>query len=79
MYKRQLKDAALAIQEAAVVIIEARPPLRQRIVNAPSNLHLLAHQWYGDYRRAGELARLNPQVRNPNDIDTGDILNGYSQ
>lgn len=74
-----LKDAALAIQEAAVVIIEARPPLRQRVVNAPTNLHLLAHQWYGDYRRADELARLNPAVRNPNDIAAGTTLNGYSQ
>ncbi|PWY53681.1 multidrug DMT transporter permease [Achromobacter sp. RW408] len=74
-----LKDAALAIQEAAVVIIEARPPLRQRVVNAPTNLHLLAHQWYGDYRRADELVRLNPAVRNPNDIAAGTTINGYSQ
>ncbi len=74
-----LKDAALAVQEAAAVIIDARPPLRQRTVNAPANLHLLAHAWYGDYRRAAELLRLNPSVRNPNDIRAGDIINGYAQ
>lgn len=74
-----LKDAALAIQEAAAVIIDARPPLRQRVVAAPTNLHLLAHAWYGDYRRADELLRLNPWVRNPNDIKAGDVINGYAQ
>lgn len=74
-----LKDAALAIQEAAAVIIDARPPLRERAVAAPTNLHLLAHAWYGDYRRASELLRLNPWVRNPNDIKPGDVINGYAQ
>lgn len=74
-----LKDAALAIQEAAAAIINVRPPLRRRTVSAPTNLHLLAHQWYGDYRRASELLRLNPAVRNPNDVQGGETLNGYSQ
>lgn len=74
-----LKDAALAIQEAAVVVIEARPPLKRRTITAPTNLHLLAFEWYGDYRRAGELGRLNPTLRNPNDLNTGEILNGYAQ
>lgn len=74
-----LKDAALAIQEAAVVIIETRPPLSQRAINAPTNLHLLAFHWYGDYRRAGELVRLNPTLRNPNSLEVGDIVNGYAR
>lgn len=74
-----LKDAALAIQEAARAVIETRPPLLKRIVAAQTNLHLLAHEWYGDYRRAGELARLNPLVRNPNDIAPGTALNSYAR
>lgn len=56
-----------------------RPPLTTRVVNAETNLHLLAHQWYGDYTRATELLRLNPSLRNPNAIKTGDILNAYSR
>lgn len=74
-----LKDAAKAIQEVGASIIETRPPLTRRAVDAPANLHLLAFRWYGDYRRAEELTRLNPQLRNPNDLQTGDVLNGYQR
>ncbi|EBC7006980.1 multidrug DMT transporter permease, partial [Salmonella enterica] len=42
-------------------------------------LHLLAHQWYGDHTRAGELLRLNPGLRNPNVIRKGDRLHAYSR
>lgn len=73
-----LKDMALAVQEAAAAVIDARPPLTTRTVDAPANLHLLAHKWYGDYARAAELARLNPQLINPNAIQPGDTLNAYA-
>ncbi|MCG8996712.1 DNA circularization N-terminal domain-containing protein [Laribacter hongkongensis] len=74
-----LKDVALAIQTAAMAVMDARPPLVQRTVDAPGNLHLLAFRWYGDYGRAAELARLNPLLVNPNLLKTGDVLNAYAR
>ena len=74
-----LKDTALAVQQAAQAIIELRPPLETKRVELTGNLHLLAHQWYGDYSRAAELVRLNPQLRNPNQITVGDVLYAYAK
>ncbi|MXR36704.1 DNA circularization protein [Craterilacuibacter sinensis] len=74
-----LKDTAFAVQEAAVAVIEQRPPLVTRTVSAPGNLHLLAFRWYGDYTRAQELARLNPQLTNPNALQAGDTLYAYAR
>ena len=74
-----LRDTALSLQSMAVALINARPPMIQRTVASTTNLHLLAHLWYGDYTRATELLRLNPSLRNPNAIKTGDILNAYSR
>ena len=74
-----LKDTALAVQQAAQAIIELRPPLESKRVESTGNLHLLAHQWYGDYSRAAELVRLNPQLRNPNQITVGDVLYAYAK
>ncbi|CFQ99071.1 multidrug DMT transporter permease [Yersinia frederiksenii] len=73
-----LKDIALAVQQLAANIITTRPPLIQRQVDGVSNLHLVAHRWYGDYRRAVELQRLNPQLRNPNNLKPGDVLYAYA-
>ncbi|STT08884.1 Mu-like prophage DNA circulation protein [Klebsiella pneumoniae] len=50
-----LRDTALSLQSMAVALINARPPMIQRTVASATNLHLLAHLWYGDYTRAGEL------------------------
>lgn len=72
-----LRDQALAVQEAARAIIEARPPLIRRTVKAPGNLRLVAHEFYGDHTRALELLRLN-NLRLPNFIQAGDVLNAYS-
>jgi prophage DNA circulation protein len=74
-----LKDIALALQTAAAAVIEQSPPLITRIVEAPGNLHLLAHRWYGDYSRASELLRLNPSVRLPNNVNRGEVLNAFAQ
>lgn len=74
-----LKDTALAVQEAARTVIALAPPLIQRQVEQDGNLHLLAFRWYGDYRRAAELARLNPLLRNPNHLQAGDLLNAYAR
>ncbi|MCB5309208.1 DNA circularization protein [Yersinia massiliensis] len=73
-----LKDIALAVQQLAANIMTTRPPLIQRQVEGVSNLHLVAHRWYGDYQRATELQRLNPQLRNPNDLKPGDMLYAYA-
>lgn len=72
-----LKDQALAIQDAARAIIEARPPLVVRTMTAPGNLRLIAHRLYGDHTRAPELFRLN-NLRDPNFIVAGDKLNAYA-
>ncbi|HCT7632573.1 TPA: DNA circularization N-terminal domain-containing protein [Citrobacter koseri] len=74
-----MKDTALSVQELAAAVITRRPPLTTRTVESESNLHLLAHQWYGDYSRAAELLRLNPSLRNPNHLKAGDVLNAYSR
>ncbi|WP_374555995.1 DNA circularization protein [Aquitalea pelogenes] len=74
-----LKDTALAVQEAARTVIALAPPLILRRVEQDGNLHLQAFAWYGDYRRAAELARLNPALRNPNHLHAGDLLHAYAR
>lgn len=74
-----LKDIALAIQTAAIVVINALPTLTTRMVDAPGNLTLIAFRWYGDYTRADELGRLNPAIRNPNFVLPGTLLNAYAK
>lgn len=73
-----LKDTAAAIQTAARSVLEVHPPLVSRRNDAPGNLHLLAHRLYGDYTRATELWRLNPQLRNPNDLQA-EVLSAYAE
>lgn len=74
-----LKSTAHAVQAATASVLTLRPPLIQRQVDAAANLHLLAFRWYGDYTRASELARLNPQLVHPNFIQAGEVLNGYAE
>ncbi|PKN07629.1 MAG: hypothetical protein CVU73_12875 [Deltaproteobacteria bacterium HGW-Deltaproteobacteria-8] len=74
-----LKDVALAVQDAAKAIIEARPPLVDRQVDNPACLRLLAHRWYGDHTRAPELLRLNQPLRDPNFLTAGEVLRGYAK
>ncbi|MBI5435962.1 MAG: DNA circularization N-terminal domain-containing protein [Nitrosomonadales bacterium] len=71
-----LKDQGLAVQEAARSIIEARPPLMLRTVEAPGNFRLLAHLWYADHTRAAELFRLNG-ARSPF-VEVGDRVHAYA-
>lgn len=73
-----MKDQALALQDAAKAVIEARPPLVQRTLSAPGNLRLQAHLLYGDHSRATELARLNPGLRVPNNLKQGDVINAFT-
>lgn len=74
-----LRDAALAVQQLGALVLAARPPLVRYAVPWPCNLHLLAHRLYGDHRRAAELARLNPALRNPNFIAQGQELLIHAQ
>ncbi|HSH71538.1 MAG TPA: DNA circularization N-terminal domain-containing protein [Methylophilaceae bacterium] len=74
-----LKTTSLNLQEAARAIIQARPPLITRRMDAPGNLRLIAHKLYADHTRATELWRLNSELRMPNYIDRGDLLNVYAR
>lgn len=59
--------------------INQKPPLSVRVCPLNGTLHQVAHAFYGDYRRAGELLRLNPQLHNPNFIRQGELMNAYSE
>lgn len=74
-----LKDTALAVQQAARRVIETRPPLLVRPSPVAGNLRLVAHALYHDHRRAPELLRLNPALRQPNFIQPGDAINAFSK
>lgn len=73
-----LKRLALTVSDAAEKLIMAKPPLIDRVVETPGNLHLLAHIWFDDFQRADELLRLNPQIANPNFIRVGTTLRAYA-
>ncbi|MDE5879094.1 MAG: hypothetical protein K2G99_03585, partial [Desulfovibrio sp.] len=74
-----LREAALAVQQMGEAALNARPPLVTHVAATPCNFHLLAHRLYGDYTRAAELARINPQVRNPNFVARGQELLVYAR
>ena len=74
-----LRDTAHKLQKQAFAVLNMRPPLVQKIVGHDTGLHLLAFEWYGDYSRFGELLRLNPQIRHPNFLSKGEVLNAYAK
>lgn len=74
-----LRNIAALLQARARRVIVRRPPLIERDVASRACLRLLAHRWYGDHRRAGELLRLNPALREPNALEAGDVLRGYAE
>jgi len=74
-----LRDMAHKLQKQAFAVISLKPPLVQKTVTRDTCLHLLAFEWYGDYSRFGELLRLNPQIRHPNFIEKGEVLNAYAR
>jgi prophage DNA circulation protein len=73
-----LKTLALTVQESGRAVINARPALIVKSVDAPVPLRLLAHTWYGDQARALELLRLN-NLSHPNCLNAGDKLNAYAK
>lgn len=74
-----LREAAEAVQSLGRCALRARPALAAVTVDRECNFHLLAHKLYGDSGRAAELARINPQIKNPNFIAAGQELLAYAQ
>ena len=72
-----LREAAECVQSLAREALRARPALLLRRAEREGNFRLLAHALYGDHSRAVELARLNPQINNPNFIPRGQELLTY--
>lgn len=75
VYKKIADQVHLVIQE----FIETRPPIMTTIIHQPSTLHILAHELYGDFSRAGEILRLNPNLENPALLRTGQELVVYAR
>lgn len=73
-----LKSTAYATQIVAQQLLERKPPLLQRTVLVAAPLRVIAHLWYQDHERATELMRLNPAIKNPTFIRTGEVLNAYA-
>lgn len=73
-----LKTTALAVQDAARAVLVLRPPVLVRQAPITGNLALIAFSLYGDYTRCYELARLNPQIKLPNFIKAGQLINAYA-
>lgn len=74
-----LQESAWHLQEQARSLILALPPLVQRQVTRRCNLPLLAFEWYGDASRATQLARLNPSLRQSNNLNPGDVLYAWAR
>ncbi|WP_336195594.1 DNA circularization protein [Hafnia paralvei] len=74
-----LQESAWHLQEQARGLILALPPLVQRQVTRRCNLPLLAFEWYGDASRATQLARLNPSLRESNNLNPGDVLYAWAK
>lgn len=74
-----LRTMAGLIQARARTVILLSPPLVERTVESAANLRLLAHRWYGDHSRAIELARLNPGLAAPYNIQPGEVLRAYAE
>lgn len=74
-----LQQSAWHLQEQARALILLLPPLIQRQVTRRCNLPLLAFEWYGDASRAAQLARLNPSLRETNNLNPGDVLYAWAR
>lgn len=77
-FAESLQTLAWQLTAAARTIINLRPALITHEVVADTNLHLLAFKLYGDFKRAYEIARLNPSIKNPNVVRAGDVLYVYA-
>lgn len=73
----RLRHLAHHFTQLAISVINRKPPLIVRTVSFNGTIRQMAHAFYGDFRRADELLCLNPQVRYPNFIKQGELLNSY--
>lgn len=73
----QLRHKAHQFTQLALAAINRKPPLMVRKVPFDGTIQQIAHAFYGDYQRAEELLRLNPQIRYPNLVERGEWLNSY--
>lgn len=74
-----LRNMASELTQMAIAAINQKPPLIVREVRFNGTLQQVAHDFYRDYRRCDELLRLNPQIRQPNFIEAGQLLNAYAE
>lgn len=72
-----LRALAYAVQEAALAVINQRPPLVRRASPIGGPVRLVAHQVYGDASRAPEISRINRLGRRVY-IERGEVLNVYA-
>lgn len=72
-----LRNKAHQFSQLAIAAINRKPPLMAREVPFSGTIQQIAHAFYGNYKRADELLRLNPQIRYPNLIERGEWLNSY--
>lgn len=75
----RLRNIAHAVSRLAIAAINRKPPLVVRRCELSGTIHQVAHAFYGDHSRADELLRLNPQIREPNFIVQGALLNAYAK
>lgn len=75
----RLRDMAGDLMQMAVAAINQKPPLTVKEVGFDCTLVQVAHDFYGDWRRADELLRLNPQLRQPTFVEQGMLLNAYTR
>lgn len=73
----QLRHLAHHFTQLAISAINRKPPLTVRPAPFNGTIQQMAHAFYADFLRANELLRLNPQVRYPNFITQGELLNSY--
>lgn len=74
-----LRSIAGLVQARARSVILLSPPLIERTVTSATSLRRLAHHWYGDHKRANELMRLNPGLKSPHNIESGEVLLAYAK
>lgn len=74
-----IRNIAHQFTALVLAVINKKPPLTVKMVMDSGTIHKVAHYFYGDYERADELLHLNPQIRQPNFIEQGTLLNCYSE
>lgn len=72
-----LREVAYQVQEAALAVINQRPPLVRKLSPVSGPVRLVAHAIHGEPARAVEIARINRLGRRVF-VERGDALNVYA-